>query len=513
MKCLTFALFLLACSQFGSHAFAGDTTEHAARAKAIAPFIDEDTVAVARFDARRGNVDGLVDTVKIWCTWPSSKYIHSVTVLSDFSKKQNAFLKAGGKDFYFVIRPVRGEDLLLMVIPLSPTADEKAVRGVFHSDLRFERLNNALVLNNARSGRTLVSVVSDPRPELEAAFQAAGDTTVQLIYTPPKHYRRVIEEIMPHLPREIGGGDSRIITQGCLWAAIGYDQPPQTLVSVVVKSQDAAAAAAFRAKWSEMLALAARQPLVTKYAPKFADFVDTLTPTVEGDRLVLTLDEKKGEIGTVANTFQALLDEVLDTARRNKSMDNLKQIGLAMHNYYDAHKRLPPPAIYSPDGKPLLSWRVILLPYLEQNALYKEFHLDEPWDSPHNLKLAQTLPVDYLSPKSKIKEPGRTNYVLPIGPGTMFEGREGKTFKEITDGTSRTIMAVEVDDEHAVIWSKPDDLPYDPNEPAKALGGHFKDDFLALVGDGSVHAFQRSFSADDLRAWFSAAAGDKASNP
>jgi hypothetical protein len=513
MKYAKFALLLLACSQFGNHAFGDDATDYAARAKAVAPFIDEDTVAVARFDVSRGNVDSLVEAIKTWCTWPGCNYIHPIYAMSDFSKTQEAFLKAGGKDVYFIVRPIRGEDLLQLIIPLSATADEKAIRGVFRADLRFEKLNNALVLNDLHVGRSPVSAVSDVRPELEAAFEAAGNTAVQLIYTPPKHYRRVIEEIMPQLPSEIGGGESRVITQGCLWAAMGVDLPPETLVRLVVKSQDPTAGVAFRAKWSEMLGLAAKQPLVQKYAPKFADSVAALTPTAEGDRLVLMLDEKKGEIGTVANAVQALLDEVLDASRRMRSIDNLKQIGLAMHNYYDAHKHLPPPAIYSPDGKPLLSWRVILLPYLEQNALYKEFHLDEPWDSPHNLKLAQTLPVDFLSPKSKIKEPGRTNYVLPVGPGTMFEGHEGKTFKEITDGISRTIMAVEVDDEHAVIWSKPDDLPYDPKEPAKSLGGHFKDVFVALMGDGAVRVFPLSIPADDLRSWFSAAAGDKPSNP
>jgi hypothetical protein len=106
-----------------------------------------------------------------------------------------------------------------------------------------------------------------------------------------------------------------------------------------------------------------------------------------------------------------------------------------------------------------------------------------------------------------------TNYVVPVGPGTVFEGNEGMKIKDIKDGTPNTFMIVEADDEHAVIWTKPDDLPYDPQEPKKGLGGHFKDVFLALACDGDVHAFALATSLENLRAWFTAAAGDRAEKP
>ena len=125
-------------------------------------------------------------------------------------------------------------------------------------------------------------------------------------------------------------------------------------------------------------------------------------------------------------------------------------------------------------------------------------------------KLIDKMPEIYHSPKSKLKEPGKTNYVVPVGPGTVFEGREGMTIKDITDGTAHTIMAVEVDDAHAVIWTKPDDLPYDPKEPSKGLGGLYKNFFAALFCDGSVRIIHLPCPDDKLRAAFSAAAGDPA---
>jgi hypothetical protein len=103
-----------------------------------------------------------------------------------------------------------------------------------------------------------------------------------------------------------------------------------------------------------------------------------------------------------------------------------------------------------------------------------------------------------------------TNYVVPVGPGTVFEGREGMSFKDIKDGTAHTILAVEVDNDHAVIWTKPDDLPYNPNDPSKGLGGVFKNVFVALFCNGSVRIIDLNYADEKLRAAFSAAAGDPA---
>jgi hypothetical protein len=111
-----------------------------------------------------------------------------------------------------------------------------------------------------------------------------------------------------------------------------------------------------------------------------------------------------------------------------------------------------------------------------------------------------------------LHEPGKTNYVVPVGPGTVFDGREGTPINKITDGTAHTLMVLEVDDEHAVIWTKPDDLLYNPKDPSKGLGGVFKDVFLALFCDGSVRIIHLPCPDEKLRAAFSAAAGDPASD-
>ncbi len=130
-------------------------------------------------------------------------------------------------------------------------------------------------------------------------------------------------------------------------------------------------------------------------------------------------------------------------------MNNLKQIGLAMHNYHATNGSFPPAYTVDKDGKPLLSWRVLILPFLEQEALYKEFHLDEPWDSPHNKPLIERMPTSYVCPSESDRrvDRGKTTYLTPRGKATIFPGPEGIKIQKITDGSSNTIFAVDAPSE------------------------------------------------------------------
>src|SRR5262249_12481169 len=145
-----------------------------------------------------------------------------------------------------------------------------------------------------------------------------------------------------------------------------------------------------------------------------------------------------------------------DNMVKNELTQNLKQIGIAIRNYHGAYDTLPPPAFTNKKKEKLLSWRVHMLPYLEEEKLYKEFKLDEPWDSEHNKKLIKRMPKVFISPANpKLAEEGRTPYVVPVGKETMFTGVKPVKLQEIADGTSNTIMVVETDDAGAVIWTKP----------------------------------------------------------
>ncbi|OWK46735.1 DUF1559 domain-containing protein [Fimbriiglobus ruber] len=192
---------------------------------------------------------------------------------------------------------------------------------------------------------------------------------------------------------------------------------------------------------------------------------------------------------------------------RVASENNLKQIGLALHGYHDVYGQFPN-NITSKAGKPLLSWRVQLLPFLEEGELYSKFKLDEPWDSEHNKPLVKKLPKIYAPIRVKAK-PGETFYQGFTGNGAFFEPTAKINIAGITDGTSNTVMIVEAGT--PVIWSKPDDIPFDPTKPLPKLGGMFDGEFSLLVADGSTLRVKKDFDADEFGKCVTRAGGEVSS--
>ncbi len=183
----------------------------------------------------------------------------------------------------------------------------------------------------------------------------------------------------------------------------------------------------------------------------------------------------------------------------DKSLNNLKQIGLAMHNFHDVQNRFPAQAIFGKEGKPLLSWRVAILPFVNEAPLYNEFHLDEPWDSEHNKKLVDRIPLVYQTLDAKAKKAGKTTYLAPVGKDLMFTGdKDGVGIAQVTDGTSTTILIVQADEEHAVPWTKPQDLKIDLKKPAEGLVDYAMLGSPVLFVDGSAASLRQGIPETTL---------------
>jgi hypothetical protein len=170
-------------------------------------------------------------------------------------------------------------------------------------------------------------------------------------------------------------------------------------------------------------------------------------------------------------------------------------MAVAIHSYAEKEGTLPPAALRGKGGRPLLSWRVAILPYIEQEALYREFRLDEPWDSPHNLALLPRMPRLYAPfDGSQPSELHSTFYQVFVSKGTPFEGPRGLKLKPFQGGRP-TLLIVEAGE--AVPWTKPADLVYDPARPLPKLGGILRDGrFRATLADSFVGTYDLSDEAE-----------------
>jgi hypothetical protein len=197
--------------------------------------------------------------------------------------------------------------------------------------------------------------------------------------------------------------------------------------------------------------------------------------------------------------------EIPETADVGTVKNKLRQLALASLNFEFAHEKFPAAFTTDLEGRPLLSWRVHVLPFLEgQRELYEQFHLDEPWDSEHNKTLIEKMPDVFKHPGLELGA-GKTVYLANAGEGQAFSkpsepgGKNsiGSTaMGQIRDGTSSTAMIFEVNADHAVAWTKPQDLPEDSAGVATLLKRIRDDDqFVVVLCDGSAHLL----GAEDMK--------------
>jgi prepilin-type processing-associated H-X9-DG protein len=459
------------------------------RASAIAPFVDADVIALGRLDLVKVDIDKLAQRLVT-----DQEQAGEITQM--LAPWVEALRKAGAREIYLlvalpdVLNPVHSPPPV--IVPLAEGADAKAIGallcggGNVNGPIHFPTcatIHNAVFAGNNEALERVRQMQPVARPEIASAWTTLGDTGAELLLIPSPDTRRVVEEMLPNLPRELGGGPITSVSRGLSWMAIGLNQDPGPQLKVIVQGKDQAATSALKELGKTVLQYIGKLPPITPGGPDFARLADDLKAEVTEDRISVTMDAQKA-----SKWATALTAPIRGTAARRQCVNNLKQIALAMHNYHSVHHSFPPAYTVDKAGKPLLSWRVLILPYLEQNALYKEFHLDEPWDSPHNKPLIERMPVTYRCPvmSSKRADAGKTTYLTPRGKSTIFPGPEGVKLQKITDGTSNTIFVVDASNERAVVWTKPDDWDVEPTFDMKVLFGHHPGGTNFAFADGSV---------------------------
>lgn len=220
---------------------------------------------------------------------------------------------------------------------------------------------------------------------------------------------------------------------------------------------------------------------------------DILTPA--GENL-----PPRGDPGRVPKGVD---ENVREAAANLKAMNDAKQLALAVFNYHDASGAFPAPAFKGPDGKALLSWRVAILPYIEQDELYRRFKLTEPWDSPANKALIPLMPKLYQGTLPAAD--GKTAFKVITGPGTAFDPRQKMSIRTITDGTSNTIGVIEAGD--PVEWTRPVDIAFDGKTPPRITSPSGRDFVIVATLDGFVRRVSLSRNTPDTFMKAATAAG------
>jgi hypothetical protein len=510
----TFACLLLGLL-VAAPLYAQPKTLGARVAALVAPLGANSALVIARIDTAKIDVQAGTDWVAKAMKLNAEDREQMEKSLEEPRTAWKGFREAGGQDVIWLVYPepgaARGPIDAAAILTTAPgkakSVAEFTRKMIPGGQFEITERGDTVVIASAERTRSL-DAAAKPSPTVSKAFDAAGDGAVQAALLLSDDMRRVVRETLPRLPEEFGGTSGRELGDAFSWATLAFDAPPKLKLRLQVQATSADGAAVLARMMSNWPKIAGPLPEIREAIPGFDELVPLLTPKANGDKVVLSLGEKPGEIDRLLPVILAPLQAARGAATRSQALNNYKQVGLAMHNYLDVHKHFPAAAIRSKDGKALLSWRVAVLPYIDQNELYKQFRLDEPWDSEHNKKLIDKMPKIYEDPRVRT-EKGQTTMVVPVNEKTIFGDKDGMKIDKISDGTSNTILAVESHPKFAVTWTKPDDVTIDPkDDPAERLFVDERKQILALFADGSVRMLPVPKLGNDLHFLFTAAGGE-----
>jgi hypothetical protein len=475
-------------------------------AEQAAPFIDEHTLLYVRVDVSRLDLETLLKLASVL----GDK--DAVNEVAPNARKWVAeFVKKGGRDVFLTYGPGDYPYFPTVVIPAPEPAGKELgdlVAVLFKESGRepvVTQFHRCVCVGTKEAQEILKDRKPVARPDLIAAIEAGRDAPIQVALALSDEAKKIHEQVAPTLPTELGGGGIQKVTRGLKWSALTIGAGPKMPTKWVVEAASPLAAQDLKGlegKAREFVLAAVLRELADNGAERqrLEDLVGKYSMTVEGTRLT-----SEWELATTI--LEAVKSPTGPPAERMRSANNLRQLMIALHNYHDVHGHFPAD-VTDKDGKPLLSWRVLILPHIDHEALYRQFKLDEPWDSPNNKPLVAKMPKALRSPRQAEALKDRTTYLAPLGKGLVWDAPRGLKMTQVSDGTSNTIALVEADDDRAVTWSKPEDITIDSKDPLAGLLGHYGDGFHAAMADGSVRFIKKSIAPETLWSLFTRAGGE-----
>ncbi len=472
----------------------------------ISRWLEGETIGVVRCDIERlsqslssDHLQDMIDRVGL----DASMREAAQAIEQHARRLLNEFREAGGREVWILLNPI---DLAcgspLIIVRGTSDGDADRLRSWLE-----EQGNSALQVAPQDATTSMIGHPSvlervaqmqpRDRPELTEALMTDTLPPVVAVLALGPDQRRVLRETFPPLPEPWGEVSGEFLADGIRWSRLHLDPSAEIPLKIMIQTRDSATAAQSLKNLQRGIQCVTQWDAVAKRVPQIALLPELLPLRVVGDQVIMELPVQALETFFV-RLFAKPVWEVRRSAQRMQCMNNFKQIGVAMHTYHSERNTLPPAASVDPSGEPLLSWRVHLLPYLGEKALYDQFHLDEAWNSEHNQKLIPKIPAVFSCPASPSRQDGTTSYLLPIGPGTVWGGERPLSIREIRDGTSNTVMVVESTPEKAVVWTKPGDLVLQPDAPGQGLGRQHGEGHLALYCDGSVRLLSGDLPAESL---------------
>lgn len=376
-----------------------------------------------------------------------------------------------------------------IVIPtVNPVPVAALLKALGHSNesLLFEVDGDCLIGNTQQGITALRTKNGEPTAELLNAV-AACEGFHGIVLATPEYVTATAAGLMTALAGSQSAEYGKLASSigvhlpHVRWAGIHGELPPSTVtLRLETKSADGAQ------KLADTL-----NEITTALLPDDAKF---LRVTATDNSVLLKSSSTDDSLKKLD-----VLKQLVHGTRPMESGNSMKHLALAMHNYHDTHGHFPPQSLVNQQGQRLLSWRVLVLPFLDQLPLYQEFHLDEAWDSPHNKTLIAKMPPVLQSPGDLPAGEGLTRFVVPLTERSVM-GRRGPpvTFRDIIDGTSNTLWLVEADPSHAVIWTKPEDLPIQEKDPVGSIIDAGTPGFWSSMADGSARYLSREIDSNVL---------------
>ncbi len=435
-----------------------------------------------------------------------------------FSQIIDTLKEAGGRRLYFHLSlsdiPVNGPiGWLQLEAGADSTKAAEAIEQVF-AMAGFKAVpRESAVLFGTESLLKRLAVNPLPlRADAAEYLELDDDTELSIVLVPSSDHHKVLSEFFDTMPAPFQSVTGTMFADGARHTVLKVAAVDEQKLELRFTGKDPQSASQLKTALDKMLQSKPSIDGIISMPEEFKLLINGILQAVAdadqssgGNSFSYSYSESTGSLDRLTKTLAPVISQVEFAAQKTNMANRIRKLILACHNFHDANKSLPASSLNDDEGRPLLSWRVSILPFIGQSKLYEQFKLDEPWDSEHNIKLVSQMPGDFVSDPSLIQQ-GKTTFLMVVGDQAIGRSTEPYSLENVKDGTSRTIMFVKAAPESAVEWTKPADWEFDPENPLRGLAVTGQTQLLTAFADGSSHYI--SFDEKKIKAACTVAGGE-----